>query len=99
MQEVICLSPWKTPERGLIPRTATASSSRSLQRNPTGWAWGYRFAGRSSQIMADVWRSPPVSPMDRSSRYFYRFDAAGVFGGLVRFLHRTDDQRLARWTS
>jgi hypothetical protein len=58
-------------ERGSIRRTSTASSSRSLQRNPTECVWGCRFAGRSSQITAGVWRWPTVSPMDRSFWYFY----------------------------
>ena len=61
---------------GSIRAISTASSSRSLQRNPTGWAWGCRFAGRSSLIMAGVWRWPTVSPMDRSLMYFYRSENA-----------------------
>jgi two-component system, LuxR family, sensor kinase FixL len=78
MTQDICLSPWKIPEQGSIQRTATASLSRSLQRNPIGWAWGCRFAGRSSPIMAGAWQWPPVSPKDRSSRYFYRFERCRV---------------------
>src|SRR6516164_227698 len=85
MKRAICLSPWKTQEQGSIRWTSTASSSRSLQRNPTGWAWGCRFAGRSSLIMAGVWRWPTVSPMDRSFRYFYRSENALAYEATKTF--------------
>src|SRR5262249_14084048 len=85
MKQAICLSLWKTRERGSNRATSTSSLSRSLQRNPTEWAWGYRFAGRLSLIMAGVWRWPTVSPMDRSFRYFYRSENALAYEATKSF--------------
>src|SRR5215470_16095611 len=103
MKQAICLSLWKTPERGSNRSTSTSSLSRSLQQNPTEWAWGYRFAGRLSLIMAGVWRWPTVSPMDRSFRYFYRSENALAYeatkSAVLRYLRNPADRSVRFWFS
>ena len=65
MARTVFMSRCRTRASGSIRKMATTFSTRSLQENPTGWAWGYRSAARSSKRMAAIFGNPRLLPMAR----------------------------------